>query len=154
MNYNQNNLEHFGVKGMQWGVRRQRREARLRDVASGKSGTAGKLTNFTGYIGGGTLPRLGPVDLIKGGGIEGAAERKSRREKSRSDRFKKGKATAGDYVVRYGLLRPSDLIPVSKKNVKKRTIVDNRNIALAASGALATLAIIKKINAQRAATSY
>lgn len=135
-------LEHFGVRGMKWGVRRQRREARLRDVATGRSGASGKATAFTGYIGGPTLPRLGPVDLIKGRGIEGAAHRKSIREARRSKRFKTGKARVGDYIVRYGLLRPSDLVPVRTKNIGKKTIVDNRKVALAASGALIVTAML------------
>lgn len=144
-------LEHFGVKGMKWGVRRQRREARLRDIASGRSGAAGKATAFTGYIGGPTVPRLGPIDLIKGRGIRGAAYRKSLREAARSKRFKTGKAKTSDYLVRYGTLRPSDFIPVRTSNIGKKTIVDNRKVALAASGAVIVSAMLAKSAARAAA---
>lgn len=145
-------LEHFGVKGMKWGVRRQRREARLRDIATGKSGAAGKATAFTGYFGGPTLPRLGPIDLIRGGGIRGAAYRKSLREAARSKRFKTGKARTSDYLVRYGTLRASDFIPVRSSNVGKKTIVDNRKVALAASGAAIVATMLAKSAVRRAAT--
>jgi len=131
-------LEHFGVKGMQWGVRRQRREARLRNVARGKVGLAGKAAPVLGYLGG-VAPRLGPIDLIKGRGIRGAAQRKSIREAARSKRFKSGKAKVGDYLVRYGTLRPSDLIPVKTSNVKKKTIIDK-----VTSGQLAVTAMLDK----------
>ena len=36
-------LEHFGVKGMQWGVRRDRRAAALVKVGSGQGTTSQKV---------------------------------------------------------------------------------------------------------------
>ena len=55
-------LEHFGVKGMKWGVRNSERTAR---VASGNGSTGDKVRKVAGSS---------AVDLIRGKGVQGAAK--------------------------------------------------------------------------------
>lgn len=104
-------LEHFGVKGQQWGVRRYNRAQARVNVGKGKGTTGQKLRSYA---------NLGPIDLIKGGGLRGGAARKGARQISRNDRVRAGESSVRDKLAYYGGTRYQDIIPTSrsKKNAK------------------------------------
>jgi hypothetical protein len=121
-------LEHVGVKGMRWGVRRARRTERLVRGGTVGSGTASWLR---------ATKRVGPVDLIRGGGVRGAAARKSMREIQRSKRIATGKASVKDQIVRVGSTRARDLVPVRESKASKDSrVFGNDKLVVAAAGAL------------------
>lgn len=120
-------LEHFGVKGMKWGVRRQRRVERLARAGQKNSPYATRTR---------ASQNLGPVDLIRGRGVRGGAARKAVRVQGQLDRYNRGKATTMDKIKRFGSTRLLDLVPVKEKNINKPTTVAGDKAFLAASGAL------------------
>jgi len=113
-------LEHHGVKGMHWGVRRARITAeknaraasgkerfgnrnqeraqqkvdQFRRVASGK-GTAGDKL----YVG---LFRTPVADLLMGGGIKGGAQNVLRRDQKNQKKIVEGKKRVSDALSRFG----------------------------------------------------
>jgi hypothetical protein len=107
-------IEHAGIKGMKWGVRRERRIERL---ARGgvKGGSAISRVRAAG--------RIGPVDFVRGRGVRGGSARKAVRVQGQLDRFKRGEASAVDIIKRYGSTHARDLVPVREKNVGKKTRV-------------------------------
>lgn len=129
-------LEHQGVKGMKWGVRRDRRVVRLSRAGVKGGSKLSKIRN---------IGNIGPVDFVKGRGLTGAAKRKSTRQKQRNKRIRQGKATARDRLAFYGGTRAQDLIPVRRKNVGKKTIVDSDKIVVAAAGALIAVKILSRV---------
>lgn len=89
-----NLLEHFGVKGMRWGVRRENRIARLERVGSGKASRADKV-------------RVGLTDttsagVIRRGGFRKAAAGKAANMRIRDARVANGHATVMDHLARHG----------------------------------------------------
>ena len=143
-------LEHYGVRGMQWGVRRNRRTSRLSTAAKSNSSVASRVRalglGLTGVRG-----RVGPVDLIKGGGIRGGAKRKVARERAREKRRVAGQASVKDTLIRVGSTRVSDLVPVRDKNVKNKSILDNDKAVVAAGGALFVAGLLARSAVRRAA---
>jgi len=131
-------LEHYGVRGMQWGVRRTRRTQRLARAAAADSSVSSRA-RAVGIGGLGVVRvrgRVGPIDLVKGGGIRGGATRKVGREVAREARIKAGKAKTSDILVRVGSTRVTDIVPVRTKNTGKKTIMDNDKAIVAAAGAV------------------
>lgn len=129
-------LEHAGIKGMKWGVRRERRrQAYVRGGVKVKEGgsRAAKIR---------TAAKLGPIDLIRGRGIVGGAQRKSKRWGAQLERFDKGQATALDLVKRYGSMHARDLIPVREKNVGLKRGRKADIAVVTAAGALFAAGII------------
>lgn len=117
-------LEHVGVKGMKWGVRRERRnQARFR--AGQKGGPKVSKVRALGSV--------NLYDIARGRGITGGAQRKALRVQGQLDRFDAGQATTMDVIKRYGSTRVSDLVPVREKNVGKRTTVSADKVVVAAA---------------------
>lgn len=144
-------LEHFGIRGMKWGVRRQRRLAAIQrgakrggPVVSKLRTAAGPLVGFGGH--------LGPIDLIKGRGVSGGLQRKATRLKGQLTRHDQGKSTAMDILKRYAFMRPQDLIPVRTKNVKKKTSVKSDYVIATAAGAIAVASFLARHSQKKAAS--
>lgn len=139
-------LDHAGVKGMKWGVRRQRRvEALQRGGTRLKEG--GKIASRVRAAG-----SIGPVDFVRGRGVRGGAARKAVRVQGQLDRKAAGKATVMDNIKRYGSTRLADLIPMreAKINVKRTARRDIVPAALVvAGGALYVSRIIANSKAIR-----
>lgn len=95
-------LEHYGVKGMKWGVRRNRRAESLARVGRGE-GTKGEKLKALGSV--------SVVDLVAGKGIKGAAKRRSDAQLERNKRVQSGKANIRDKMSYYGGTRIQDLAP-------------------------------------------
>lgn len=133
-------LEHYGVKGMKWGVRKARtgnlgtRAARAKRYASGKDqqglrrvvDTASALNNY------------GLNDLVKGRGLHSSARRHAKVYEAERKRLAKGKATTKDLLKAYGqtlvsAARPGGLLPeavriaATAKDSKKK--LDNNRSA-------------------------
>lgn len=122
-------IEHFGVAGMRWGVRRERRIQALR--RAGKKGAPGiSKVRSAGH--------LGPIDFLRGGGITGGSRRKAVRLANRASRVRQGKATTLDHLKNFGTAHVSDLIPVREKNRNKKTTVRADYVAVAVVGAVIT----------------
>lgn len=121
-------LEHHGIKGQKWGIRRLRRAELFKRASKPNSGIA-KTRAITGG--------LGPIDLIKGRGISGGSDRKFKRISSRETRIRNGKSHISDKIIHYGSTRIEDLVPV--KNPKDKVGLGGKNrdkIALAVAGTL------------------
>jgi hypothetical protein len=88
-------LEHHGVKGMKWGVRRENRLALARRVASGNS-SGFERTRFA----------LGQVSAVSvsnaGGDIRKAAAGKANELEARKARIQRGEGTVKDLIALHG----------------------------------------------------
>lgn len=124
-------LEHFGVKGMKWGVRRERRVQALERAAKKGGPVISKVRAFPIWGPG----AIGPIDFAVGRGIRGGSARKARRIRGQLKRRNQGKSTALDIIKRYGSTRVLDLIPVRTKNIKKKTGKGADYAVVAAAGA-------------------
>lgn len=88
-------LAHYGVKGMKWGVRKaytdrkSKEVTRLSKVADGKGGVLQKARTALGSS---------ASDLVRGRGIEGAARIRRDRLRGHLNRLNNGKATARDVL--------------------------------------------------------
>lgn len=125
-------LVHFGVMGMRWGVRRDRRNRRLAEAGVKGGSKAAKIRALvTGkrFIG-----QLGPVDLIRGRGVTGAAARKSKRISDRTALIKSGKSHIWSKIAHYSGTRITDFIPVKEKNIYKKTFMDNHKLVIVGAG--------------------
>lgn len=121
-------FEHAGIKGMKWGVRRQRRASAFERAAVPGGPKLAKVN-----VG---LGKIGPTDWHKGGRtVTGAAARKSQRLNERQKRVDAGKMTTRDIIARYGATHVSDLIPVREKNIKKPVSKHRDAAAIAFTGA-------------------
>ena len=107
-------LEHYGVKGMRWGVRRDRRANTLVKVGKGK-GTRSEKTR--------AALTTSPVDIVKGRGLKGGAKRRGERQLARNKRVRNGEASAKDYLVYYGGTKYQDLIPTGKDRLNTKAAV-------------------------------
>lgn len=101
-------LEHYGVKGMQWGVRNEKRLQRATRVADG---TASKKDKAGFY-----LTDTSAASIRRNSGLKGAATVRAAELSGRKDRINAGKATMRDYVA----LKGGDRLHISGKMPKER----------------------------------
>lgn len=87
-------LEHFGVKGMRWGTRRQKREARISRVASGK-GSGRDVARFA-------LTDVSTLSVLRRGGVQGAAAARLSQVQRHRETIESGQATVGSALRMYG----------------------------------------------------
>ncbi len=90
-------LKHYGVKGMKWGTRRQKRLSRAQRVGSGK-GSFGDKAKFA-------LLDSSTVSLARRGGLQGAAKARASELKGRKARIQKGKGNVRDFIALNGMDR-------------------------------------------------
>lgn len=98
-------LEHFGVRGQKWGVRRERRANLLVKVGEGKA------TRIEKIRAGATTSAL---DLYRGKGFKGGAAIRGARTISRNARVKSGESSVRDKLVYYGGTKYQDVVPTKK----------------------------------------
>lgn len=94
-------LAHYGVAGMKWGVRKDKRLARLQRVGSGQGS---KLDNLR------VLGGTSAANLIGNKGLKGAAKKKAENLAAHRDRLMKGEATAKDILKVAADFRVIDLV--------------------------------------------
>ena len=104
-------LEHFGVKGMQWGVRRDRRAAALVKVGQGKGTKEQKVR---------ALARYTPLDALKLRGLKKASLARGQRQLSRNARVRNGESSTFDKLAFFGGTKFQDIIPTTGSNNKNR----------------------------------
>jgi hypothetical protein len=138
-------LAHHGVKGMKWGVRRQRRIDRISRAGQPGSTKASRARTLLS-----TTP-TGPVDLVKGRGLRGGAARKATRIQSRTDRLAAGEGRVRDVLMHIGGTRLSDILPVKSKNIGKKTFMDNDKMVLAATGGLIAGRLLARVGTKKLA---
>jgi len=125
-------LEHFGTKGMQWGVRRNRRAEQAVKVGSGKGSTIDKLNVYR---------KLGPVDFAAGKGLKGGAMRKGTRQLNRNAAVQAGKAHVGQKFKYYATTKQVDLVPVKSANKDVTNSKDRAKSRVAGTAAIVTVAV-------------
>lgn len=100
-------LAHFGVKGMKWGVKKA------------YTNRVTKQTGFYGRVAEGTGGKRDKVkaalytpvpDMLKGGGLKGGAKRVDDRIKGHLDRVNSGKRTLHDTLVLVGGVSLGDVV--------------------------------------------
>lgn len=100
-------LAHYGVKGMRWGVRKARtgdlnaKASRHERVAAGK----GSLRDKAVTLGGSSL-----YNLARSGGLKNEAARRARNERAQIERLSTGKAKATDILRAYGTVSVYSLV--------------------------------------------
>lgn len=97
-------LEHFGVKGMQWGVRRDRRAASLVKVGYGQGTTSQKVRALANYT---------PLDAIKLRGLKKASRIRGERQLARNERIHAGESSVKDKLMFFGGTKFQDIIPTT-----------------------------------------
>ena len=98
-------LEHFGVAGMKWGVRRNRRANTLAKVGRGEGTKGEKLRAYS---------QLSPLDIAKGRGLRGGARVRGNRQLQRNARVKAGEGSVRDKLAFVGGSRYQDIFPTGK----------------------------------------
>jgi hypothetical protein len=129
-------LEHHGVKGMKWGVRRNRRNEQLFKRASEKGASLATKVRAGS--------RTGLIDLARGKGFRGAANIKYNRMTARTERMKAGQATVRDRIVHIGSTRVGDIVPVKAANANKKTTSRSDKALVAAAGAVMVANLLAK----------
>lgn len=107
-------IEHFGVKGMRWGVRRDRRANTHIKVGAGQGTLSDKVRSGL---------TVGPVDLVKGRGFKGAAARKGLRQLERNERVRNGESTVKDKLLYIGGTKYQDILPTGKSSVNTKAAI-------------------------------
>lgn len=107
-------LEHFGVKGMRWGVRRDRRAQNLVNVGQGKGTATQKLRAY------GTTS---PLDVVRGRGFKGGARIRGQRQLARNKRIRNGEASVRDRLVYVGGTKYQDIFPTGKSRTNTSAAV-------------------------------
>lgn len=87
-------LEHVGVKGMKWGVRRQARQARLGRVARGQGSVGDNLRV--------ALTDVSTLSVLRRGGIQGAAVSRLSQVERHRQTIESGTAQVHDLIGIYG----------------------------------------------------
>ncbi len=87
-------LEHAGVKGMKWGVRREKRLQRATRVADGTASTKDKAGFF--------LTDTSKSAMNRNGGMAGAAAVRAKELSGRKERITSGNAKVSDAVALLG----------------------------------------------------
>lgn len=124
-------LEHVGVKGMKWGVRRNRRAELFTKRATGKANLVEKA-----YV----QTHLGVIDRVRGRGTTGGAKRKGARLHGRNSRVQEGEASVVDMLLYYGTFKYKDLVPVRSKN-KDTKDRNKRALSVAVGAGLTPVAV-------------
>lgn len=136
-------LEHHGVRGMRWGIRRVRRNEAIGRAAQGNKSRSNKIR-----VAGNLIGRSAPVtafdafklatDKTKGNtNLRNLAKRKFTRTVEREARIKKGKARIRDYIVHFGATRVTDLFPTRATHNVKSTAVNDKKVVLTTAFLLA-----------------
>jgi hypothetical protein len=105
-------LTHYGVKGMRWGVRKARtgdlnvRASRLERVASGK----GSLVDKAVTLGGSTA-----FNLARSRGLKNEAARRAKNYRGQIERLSTGKAKVTDILKAYGTVSVYSLAAAANK---------------------------------------
>ncbi|AOZ64875.1 hypothetical protein SEA_FRODOSWAGGINS_9 [Streptomyces phage FrodoSwaggins] len=105
-------LKHYGVKGMKWGVRKARtgdlnlRASRLERVADG---TATKMEKFA------TAMNSTAANLVRSGGLKKEAARRAKNLRGQEERLATGKAKTSDILKAYGTISISSLALAAHK---------------------------------------
>lgn len=100
-------LAHYGVKGMHWGVQKARtgdvaRETAVLDrVASGKGSALDKVHALAGSS---------ALRLVKSGGLKNESARRSESLKAHSERLATGHAKVSDILAAYGTVSLLSLV--------------------------------------------
>ena len=121
-------VEHYGVKGMKWGVRKQQRAHKMKRTATQKQknkarAAAGQKTPKGQKVG--PLERLRTFgdtaltpttikDIATTGSLNVAQIRKAERIQDRIARREKGKASVSDNLAYYANFRAQDLTPTKR----------------------------------------
>jgi hypothetical protein len=107
-------LNHYGVKGMHWGVRKARtgdlniRASRLERVAAGKGSLVDKAITLSGSS---------VRNMQKSGGFRKEAARRAADKRAQIERLSTGKAKTSDILRAYGTVSVSSLVGSAfKKN--------------------------------------
>lgn len=116
-----NDVQHHGVKGMKWGVRKQQ----VRD--SYAQATRNKAKSFDKVAKGTASKRdkakvfatTSSANVQKHGGLKNAAKVKADSLESRARRIESGKATTKDILIAYGTVS-SHQLGTAAKQVKAR----------------------------------
>jgi hypothetical protein len=96
-------LDHHGVKGMHWGIRKRLRIERTAGVGRGQKGFIKKTRVYS---------HTNPIDFIRTGSLRKSAARKARRMSRRNERLAtKGEAKVRDYLAEAGTARLTDILP-------------------------------------------
>lgn len=138
---NEDYILHAGVKGMKWGVRRERRAERTR-LASEPN--ASRALTFNQAVTDNWV--LQTSYAIKNRSIKEGRKEYAEASRKRNELVKSGEASVSDRIRYYGSTRLEDLIPVKSKNVNlpvKNPTSTGEKAGLIASGALASLAILR-----------
>lgn len=128
-------LEHFGVKGMKWGKRNQKRLARANRVGKGTASKADKA-----IFG---LTDTSAVSIAKNKGLQGAGKMRAKELGRRKARINAGKAGVRDYIA----LKGGDKMYITGKasSGKKANLMTPRTkkkVLAGASFAVQALAIV------------
>lgn len=86
-------LEHFGKKGMRWGVHQQTRLDASNRVAKGEA-----MPGDKGLV----LGKQSALSLIRNKGLKGAAAKDAAKLQAMKDRVESGQASTKDMLSRYG----------------------------------------------------
>lgn len=105
-------FEHAGVKGMKWGVRRQRRLASTDRVAAGRGSALDNARQLAKTV---AYNPLGVPILVKNGlSVKKVSQKRSARLHARKERMEAGKATTFDVLAHIGTMRIQDLDELMK----------------------------------------
>ena len=126
-------LEHFGKKGMRWGVRNEVRLERAKAVASG---TANKLETVR-FASTDTSSRV----IKRTGSVQAAAKLRESQLQARKDRVIAGKGTAKDFLALHGGDRLVPSIKLEGSKVDKapraeRTAAGRKMVAATLAGGI------------------
>lgn len=99
-------VEHYGTKGMRWGVRRQRRLDRITRVAKGKGSFNDKVS---------AVGQLSVSEILRDkGSLKAASLRKANQQEATKSRILSGEAKTRDLMNHLGSQRLEDFIPVRR----------------------------------------
>jgi hypothetical protein len=107
-------LEHHGIRGQKWGIRKKRRAENFRQVGTGKATRMQKIRAGRS---------TGPIDLVKGGGFKGGAARKAKRITNANQLVESGHRTTRATLTRLKELHYQDIIPTSKSATNTKAAV-------------------------------
>ncbi len=86
-------IEHHGVKGQKWGVRRELRTAALERVGAGQGSTRDKLTAVNNSSG---------LSLARNHGLQGSAANAAANRRAVDARVARGEGSVNDFLKQHG----------------------------------------------------